>query len=100
MFLIPPCGARAVRERLPWWTAAACACGVVAIVFVLILNAYPFVDVQSPGVFAVRIPGTFALVNACGYGFYRVRRRRCCTSPTGHHSNPQVKSRSCIRVRG
>jgi len=76
MFLIPICGARAVRERLPWWTAAACACGVVAIVFVLVLNAYPFVDVQSPGVFAVKILGTFVLVNACGYGFYRVRRRR------------------------
>jgi hypothetical protein len=76
MFLIPICGARAVRERLPRWIAAACACGVVAILFVLILNAYPFVAVRSPGMFAVKILGTFALVNACGYGFYRVRRRR------------------------
>jgi amino acid transporter len=76
MFLIPICGARAVRERLPRWIAPVCACGVVAILFVLVLNAYPFVDVKSPGVFAVKILGTFALVNACGYGFYRVRQRR------------------------
>ena len=76
MFLIPICGAKVVRERLPRWTAAACACGVVAILFVLVLNAYPFVAVESPGNYAVKILGTFALVNACGYGFYRIRRRR------------------------
>jgi amino acid transporter len=56
------CGAKAVRERLPWWTAAACACGVMAIVVVLVLKAYPFVDAESPGVVAVKIPRTLALV--------------------------------------
>jgi amino acid transporter len=75
MFLIPICGAAVVRERLPRWIALPCVCGVVAILFVLVLNAYPFVAVERPGVFAVKILGTFALVNACGYGFYRVRRR-------------------------
>jgi amino acid transporter len=74
MFLIPICGVKAIRERLPRWGAAACACGVVAILFVLVLNAYPFVDVKSPGAFAAKIVGTVALVNACGYGFYRARR--------------------------
>jgi amino acid transporter len=76
MFLIPICGARAVRERLPRWIAVPCVCGVVAVLYVLVLNAYPFLDVKSPGVFAVKILGAFALVNACGYGFYRARRRR------------------------
>jgi amino acid transporter len=76
MFLIPICGAMAVRERLPRWVAAACVCGVVTILFVLVLNAYPFVDVKSPGVFAAKILGTVTLVNVCGYGFYRVRRQR------------------------
>jgi hypothetical protein len=42
--------------------------------FVLVMNAYPFVDVQSPAVFAAKIIGTVVLVNACGYGFYRNRR--------------------------
>ena len=74
MFLIPICGTSAVRGRLPRWVAAVCACGVVTILFVLTLNAYPFVDVESPGIFAVKILGTVAAVNAFGYGFYRARQ--------------------------
>jgi amino acid transporter len=73
MFLIPICGARTLRERLPRWVAVVCAGGVAAILFVIVLNAYPFVDVRSPGEFAAKIVGTTLLVNACGYGFYRAR---------------------------
>ena len=76
MFLIPICGAKAVRDRLPRWIAAACVCGVGSILFVLLLNAYPFLDVESPTVFAAKILGAVAMINACGYGFYRARRRR------------------------
>jgi amino acid transporter len=75
MFLIPLCGAQAVRRRMPRWLAPVCACGVLAVLFILTLNAYPFVDVASPGVFAMKILGTVALVNACGYGVYRARRK-------------------------
>jgi amino acid transporter len=76
MFLIPICGARSIRERLPHWVAVVCAGGVAAILFVLLLNAYPFVDVTSPAVFAAKIIGTVVLVNACGYSFYLLRRGR------------------------
>ena len=76
MFLIPVLGAKALRDRLPRWVAGVCALGVVAVVFVLIFNAYPFVDVASPGLFAVKIAGTTALLNVVGYGFYRVRSRQ------------------------
>jgi glutamate:GABA antiporter len=76
MFSIPICGVQAVRERLPRWVAGACMFGVAAVVFVLVLNAYPFVDVKSPGAFAAKVLGTVALVNACGYVFYRARRQR------------------------
>jgi len=75
MFLIPICGATHVRTKLPRWSAVVCALGVAAILFVLTLNAYPFVDVRSPGAFAAKIIGTVLLVNACGYGFYRARQR-------------------------
>jgi len=74
MFLIPLCGEQPVRERLPRWVPPVCLAGVVAIVFVLLLNAYPFVDVQRPGLFAIKIVGTVAVVNALGYGFYRLRQ--------------------------
>jgi amino acid transporter len=75
MFLIPICGARRVREKLPRWLAMVCAGGVAAILFVLAMNAYPFVDVQSPGVFAAKMVGTVLVVNVCGYGFYRARSK-------------------------
>jgi amino acid transporter len=71
MFLIPLCGERGVRERLPRWVPGVCLAGVAAVAFVLVLNAYPFVDVQRPGLFAVKIIGTAVLVNALGLGFYR-----------------------------
>jgi amino acid transporter len=75
MFLIPIVGARRVRAGLPRWVAPVCGAGVAAISFVLLMNAYPFVDVASPAVFAAKIVGTIVLVNACGYGFYLARRR-------------------------
>ena len=76
MFLIPICGARAVRSRLPGWVAIVCGGGVAAILFILLMNAYPFVDVKSPGVFAAKIVGTTVLVNVVGYAFYRTRSRQ------------------------
>lgn len=76
MFLIPICGSKTLRARLPRWVAGVCAGGVLAMAFVLVMNAYPFVDVKSPAQFAAKIIGTVILVNACGYGFYRSRRGR------------------------
>jgi RsiW-degrading membrane proteinase PrsW (M82 family) len=74
MFLIPICGAASIRNALPRWVAWVCAAGVIAILFVCAINAYPFVDVASPGLFALKILGTTALVNAFGLGFYALRR--------------------------
>jgi amino acid transporter len=74
MFLIPICGSKTLRGRLPRWVAVVCGGGVLTMGFVLVMNAYPFVDVASPAQFAAKIIGTVAVVNACGYGFYRSRR--------------------------
>jgi amino acid transporter len=75
MFMIPLCGAATVRAMLPRWAAVVCAGGVAAILFVLVMNAYPFLDVRSPGLFAAKIVGAVLLVNACGYAFYLARQR-------------------------
>jgi amino acid transporter len=80
MFLIPICGARQVREKLPRWVAVICAGGVAAILFVLAMNAYPFVDVRSPGLFAAKMVGTVLVVNAFGNGFYRMRSKEAVLS--------------------
>ncbi len=75
LFLIPLVGSRAVRAKLPRWVAPVCFVGVLTILFVLVFNAYPFLDVASPGAFAAKIVGTTLLLNALGYAFYRLRSR-------------------------
>jgi glutamate:GABA antiporter len=75
MFLIPLCGARGVRSQLPAAVAVICAIGVLAILFIAALNAYPFMNAVQPGRFAAKVIGTTLLVNVVGWMFYRARRR-------------------------
>ena len=83
MFLIPIVGAKSLRAKLPRWVAAVCWLGVIAILFCLAFNAYPFVDVASPGLFALKILGTTLLLNGLGYLFYRGRLR------SAQHTGPR-----------
>jgi glutamate:GABA antiporter len=76
MFLIPILGVRSLRQRLPRWVAPVCWLGVLTVLFCLAFNAYPFVDVASPGLFAAKILGTTLLFNLAGYLFYRARSAR------------------------
>lgn len=76
LFLIPLIGRKALRMSLPRWISPVCAVGLLTILFVLVFNAYPFLNVASPGVFAAKILGTTSLLNALGYAFYRARSRR------------------------
>lgn len=94
MFLIPICGAKPVRERLPGWIAVVCGGGVLAVLFIIVLNAYPFVDVRSPGVFAAKIVATTLLVNAAGYAFYRLRQRRAGSYARGAGRGQNVLAES------
>lgn len=75
MFLIPVCGDRRLRSRLPLRVSIICGIGVLTILFILALNAYPFMSAVQPGQFAAKIIGTTLLVNAIGFIFYRSRRR-------------------------
>lgn len=74
MFLIPIAGAKALRKALPAWVKAVCGIGLLTILFILVFNAYPFVNVASPGLFALKILGTTAVLNAVGFVFYWLRR--------------------------
>ncbi len=74
MFAIPVCGAKTLRQRLPWWVAVSSVAGFGATLFCFVLTAYPFVDVVNPMAYAGKILGTTAVANLLGYGFYRVRR--------------------------
>jgi amino acid transporter len=76
MFAVAFGGARNIRRHLPGWVAASSWVGAVTSVVILVLNAYPFVDVKSPGWFAVKIVGFTVICNLAGYAFYAVRRSR------------------------
>jgi amino acid transporter len=73
MFAIAFLGARNIRRHLPGWVVAWCVLGAITALVILVLNAYPFVDVASPLGFAAKIVGATGLANAVGYVFYRSR---------------------------
>lgn len=75
MFSIAFLGARNLRKHLPVWVVAWCVLGALTSLVILVLNAYPFVNVASPIGFAAKILGTTALANLVGYLFYRSRGR-------------------------
>lgn len=83
MFLIPICGARTIRSRLPTRVTVICAIGVLTILFVVAVNAYPFMSAVRPGRFIAKIAGTTLLVNAVGWMFYSSRRRATASSICG-----------------
>jgi amino acid transporter len=74
MFAIAFVGTHNIRRHLPGWVVASSWLGAITSVVILVLNAYPFVDVASPGWFAVKIVGTTAVANVIGYLFFRSRR--------------------------
>jgi amino acid transporter len=71
MFTIAFVGARNIRRHLPGWVVGWCALGALSSIAILVLNAYPFVNVASPAAFAVKIIGTTVVANILGYIFYR-----------------------------
>lgn len=71
MFTIGLFGVHHLRRHLPRWVIAWCGLGALVCVLILVLNAYPFVDVASPLGFAVKIVGTVVAANVLGYLFYR-----------------------------
>jgi amino acid transporter len=79
MFLIPICGAKLLRRALPRWVAWITGLGFAATLFSVAINAYPFLDVPQPLVFAVKVVVTVLAFNAMGYAFYRSRLTRLAT---------------------
>jgi amino acid transporter len=70
MFAIGLVGARSLRSQLPGWIVGWCGLGALTCVFILLLNAYPFVDVANPLRFAEKILGTTVIANLLGYLLY------------------------------
>ncbi len=75
MFAIPVVGAASMRRRLPSWLPWVAGLGFVSTFFSLMLFVHPYVDVVSPGVYAIKILGTVLVSNLVGAGLYLVRGR-------------------------
>ena len=76
MFTIGLFGAHNLRDHLPGWVIAWCSLGALTCIVILVLNAYPFVDVVSPLGFAAKIVGTLVGANLLGFLFYRRAAKR------------------------
>jgi amino acid transporter len=76
MFAIAFLGSRNIRRHLPAWVIASSCVGALTSLVILVLNAYPFVDVASPLRFAAKIVGFTLICNFAGYAFYLTRRSR------------------------
>jgi amino acid transporter len=76
MFAIAFLGTQNIRRHLPGWVIASSCVGALTSVVILVLNAYPFVDVASPLRFAAKIVGFTLVCNLAGYAFYLTRRSR------------------------
>jgi amino acid transporter len=75
MFAVPLAGATALRKSLPGWLKWTSVLGLGSTAFSLLISAYPFVNVQSAGLYAAKILGATAVSNLAGLGFYLARRR-------------------------
>ncbi|HEY5381378.1 MAG TPA: APC family permease [Acidobacteriaceae bacterium] len=88
MFAIAFVGARNLRRHLPRWVVAWSVLGALSAIAILVLNAYPFVNVASPALFAVKIVGTLVVANIVGYLFYR----RGASSGLNRASNSRART--------
>ena len=100
MFLIPVCGGCGIRSRLPRGVAPICAIGVLTILFILALNAYPFMSAVRPGTFAAKVAGTTLLVNAIGWMFYRSRRAPAAAEAFTSDVGPSIPPSLCTPGSG
>lgn len=81
MFAIPIAGLALVRKRIPRWVAWLCGLGIATTLFSMFISAYPFLDVANPLAFALKLIGAVLLINAIGYGFYRLRNKPSSLTP-------------------
>jgi amino acid transporter len=75
MFAIPIVGAALLRKRLPRWLWISSSIGFLVVLFSVILCSYPFLDIPSPMMFALKVAGLTVGAYVVGYIFYRGRRQ-------------------------
>jgi amino acid transporter len=75
MFAVPLFGAAALRRSLPTWLKWTSVAGFLSTLFSLLISAYPFVNVVSARIYAIKILSTIVVSNLIAVGFYHLRTR-------------------------
>jgi amino acid transporter len=75
MFAIPLVGLKDSPVRPPLWLKAAALSGFVMTLLYVTLSVLPIVQVESRGVFALKISATIILANIAGAALYRSRAK-------------------------
>jgi amino acid transporter len=76
MFAIPLFGLRGLRPRPPVWLQACAFSGLLMTLLYVGLSIVPIVQVQSRGMFALKLGGLIIVTNVLGLAIYRAAARR------------------------
>ncbi|HEV2853802.1 MAG TPA: APC family permease [Thermoanaerobaculia bacterium] len=76
MFAIPLFGLRGITPRPPFWLKACALSGLLMTILYVALSIVPIIQVESRGMFALKIGGLIVLTNVLGWAIYRAAARR------------------------
>jgi glutamate:GABA antiporter len=76
MFAIPLFGLRGVHPRPPVWLKICALSGFLMTLLYVSLSVVPIIQVESRGLFALKISGLIVVTNLLGLGIYRIAARR------------------------
>jgi amino acid transporter len=75
MFAIPLFGLRGVLPRPPLWVRVSALSGLLMTILYLGLSIVPIIQVESRGMFALKLGGLIVLTNVLGWAIYRAAAR-------------------------
>jgi amino acid transporter len=76
MFAIPILGLRGITPRPPLWLQLCALSGFLMTLLYVALSVVPIIEVESRGLFALKISGLIVVTNILGLGIYLAARRR------------------------
>jgi glutamate:GABA antiporter len=76
MFAIPLFGLRGITPRPPFWLKACALSGLLMTILYVALSIVPIIQVESRGMFALKLGGLVVLTNVLGWAIYRAAARR------------------------
>jgi amino acid transporter len=76
MFAIPLFGLRGITPRPPFWLKVCALSGFSMTILYVALSIVPIIQVESRGLFALKLGGLILVTNGLGWAIYRAAARR------------------------